>query len=145
MEGYPIDKDIMREHAQFISDFYAGDGWYRDGHAFDYYSCWAFNLYTPIWNLWYGYEQVHDAHQNLIDYAAAAAADDADEGADGDRENDGDGGNRDRETAADQQPAEHVAPQMVRSQPVGGAWRIQSQAQVLLCGIVGRNPRGDDQ
>ena len=57
MEGYLIDKDIMREHAQTISDFYAGDGWYRDGHAFDYYSCWAFNLYTPIWNLWYGYEQ----------------------------------------------------------------------------------------
>lgn len=56
-EGYPIDEDIMREHAQAILNYYTGDGWYRDGHSFDYYSCWAFNVYTPIWNLWYGYEK----------------------------------------------------------------------------------------
>lgn len=56
MEGYPIQKDIMRDHAQAILAYYAGDGWYRDGHSFDYYSCWAFNVYGPIWNLWYGYE-----------------------------------------------------------------------------------------
>ena len=56
MEGYPIDSDIMRDHAQAILNYYAGDGWYRDGHSFDYYSCWAFNVYAPIWNLWYGYE-----------------------------------------------------------------------------------------
>lgn len=56
MEGYPIQKDVMRDHAQAILNYYAGDGWYRDGHSFDYYSCWAFNVYAPIWNLWYGYE-----------------------------------------------------------------------------------------
>lgn len=56
MEGYPIDEEIMMDHAQAILNYYAGDGWYRDGHAFDYYSCWAFNVYAPIWNLWYGYE-----------------------------------------------------------------------------------------
>ncbi|MCM1542376.1 MAG: DUF2264 domain-containing protein [Blautia sp.] len=56
MEGYPIDRDIMRDHAQAILNYYVGDGWYRDGHSFDYYSCWAFNVYSPIWNLWYGYE-----------------------------------------------------------------------------------------
>lgn len=55
-EGYPIREEVMRDHAQAILNFYAGDGWYRDGHGFDYYSCWAFNVYTPIWNLWYGYE-----------------------------------------------------------------------------------------
>ena len=44
------------DHAQAILNYYAGDGWYRDGHSFDYYSCWAFNVYAPIWNLWYGYE-----------------------------------------------------------------------------------------
>lgn len=55
-EGYPINKDIMRDHAQAILNYYAGDGWYRDGHSFDYYSCWAFNVYTPLWNRWYGYE-----------------------------------------------------------------------------------------
>lgn len=57
MEGYPVRKDIMREHAQAALHFYAGDGWYRDGHTFDYYSCWAFQMYAPIWNLWYGYEE----------------------------------------------------------------------------------------
>lgn len=56
MNGYPIDKDIMREHAKAIAEYYVGDGWYRDGHHFDYYSCWAFNVYAPIWNEWYGYE-----------------------------------------------------------------------------------------
>jgi len=56
MEGYPIDRDIMRDHAQAILNYYAGDGWYRDGHCFDYYSCWAFQMYAPIWNEWYGYE-----------------------------------------------------------------------------------------
>lgn len=58
MEGYPIRKEVMRDHAQAILNYYAGDGWYRDGHSFDYYSCWAFNMYAPLWNLWYGYENM---------------------------------------------------------------------------------------
>lgn len=60
MEGYPIDDEIMMDHAQAILNFYAGDGWYRDGHCFDYYSCWAFNVYGPLWNQWYGYENMPD-------------------------------------------------------------------------------------
>lgn len=55
-EGYEIDKEIMADHAQAILDYYVGDGWYRDGQSFDYYSCWAFNFYAPLWNEWYGYE-----------------------------------------------------------------------------------------
>lgn len=58
MEGYPVDEKIMLEHAKSILDYYVGDGWYRDGQSFDYYSCWAFNVYAPIWNLWYGYERM---------------------------------------------------------------------------------------
>ena len=56
MMGYEIDRSIMREHAQAILSYYAGDGWYRDGHSFDYYSAWAFQVYAPIWCRWYGYE-----------------------------------------------------------------------------------------
>lgn len=56
MEGYEIDKNIMRDHAQAILSYYVGDGWYRDGYGFDYYSCWAFNVYAPLWNVWYGYD-----------------------------------------------------------------------------------------
>ncbi len=57
MNGYEIDEDIMRDHAQNILNYYVGDGWYRDGQSFDYYSCWAFNMYTAFWNNWYGYEK----------------------------------------------------------------------------------------
>lgn len=57
-EGYEIDKDVMTEHASAVLGYYAGDGWYRDGQCFDYYSCWAFNVYAPIWNKWYGYQQL---------------------------------------------------------------------------------------
>lgn len=56
MMGYEIDRGLMREHAQAILSYYAGDGWYRDGHSFDYYSAWAFQVYAPIWCKWYGYE-----------------------------------------------------------------------------------------
>lgn len=72
MEGYPIDEAVMREHAQAVLNYYAGDGWYRDGHSFDYYSCWAFNMYAPLWNLWYGYENMpwvaaqFEAHSNEL-------------------------------------------------------------------------------
>ena len=72
MEGYLTDEEIMLEHAQSIVNYYAGDGWYRDGHSFDYYSCWAFNVYGPIWNLWYGYEHAPylaaqiEAHSNRL-------------------------------------------------------------------------------
>lgn len=70
--GYPIRKDIMRDHAQAVLEFYVGDGWYRDGTSFDYYSCWAFNLYAPLWDLWYGYENEpyiasrFEAHSNRL-------------------------------------------------------------------------------
>lgn len=56
LEGYAIDREIMVDHAQAVLNYTVGDGWYRDGQSFDYYSCWAFNLYAPIWNSWYGYE-----------------------------------------------------------------------------------------
>ncbi len=56
-EGYAIDKDMMRDHAAAIVAYYAGDGWYRDGHLFDYYCPWAFHVYAPLWNTWYGYEE----------------------------------------------------------------------------------------
>lgn len=71
-EGYKIDEEIMLDHAQAILDYYVGDGWYRDGHHFDYYSCWAFNFYTAMWNKWYGYEHMphiaakYEANSNAL-------------------------------------------------------------------------------
>ena len=37
-EGYPVDKNQIRDHGRAILSYYAGQGWYRDGHRFDYYS-----------------------------------------------------------------------------------------------------------
>lgn len=56
MHGYKVDDTIMLEHAAAILNYYAGDGWYRDGQSFDYYSVWAFNFYGPLWCQWYGYQ-----------------------------------------------------------------------------------------
>lgn len=33
MEGYPMRREVMLDHAQAILNYYAGDGWYRDGSA----------------------------------------------------------------------------------------------------------------
>ena len=60
MNGYAVDEEIMMDHASELLAYYAGDGWYRDGHSFDYYSCWAFQVYAPIWNAWYGYDNEPD-------------------------------------------------------------------------------------
>ena len=69
MEGYPVNERIMAEHTQAVLNYYAGNGWYRDGHCFDYYSCWAFNVYAPIWNLWYGYEHMPEAAAKFEEYS----------------------------------------------------------------------------
>ncbi len=69
MEGYPIDREIMLDHAQAVLDYYVGDGWYRDGQSFDYYSCWAFNFYAPLWNIWYGYENEPFLAKKFEDYS----------------------------------------------------------------------------
>lgn len=58
MNGYKINTEIMFEHATEILNYYVGEGWYRDGQCFDYYSCWAFNMYGPLWCKWYGYENM---------------------------------------------------------------------------------------
>ncbi len=54
--GYPIEEEVLMDHLQNILSYDVGNGWYRDGRFFDYYSPWAFQLYGPIWNQMYGYE-----------------------------------------------------------------------------------------
>lgn len=68
-EGYEVDEKIMGDHVQAILGYYAGDGWYRDGLCFDYYSCWAFNLYAPIWCRWYGYKKMTWAAVKLEEHS----------------------------------------------------------------------------
>jgi len=67
--GYKVNEDIMRDHAACIMSYYAGNGWYRDGHRFDYYSAWAFQVYGPIWNQWYGYEKEPEIAKKIEEYS----------------------------------------------------------------------------
>ncbi len=56
LHGYEIDEQVLDDHLQNLMAYYAGDGWYRDMGQFDYYSCWAFQFYGPIWARMFGYE-----------------------------------------------------------------------------------------
>ncbi len=67
--GYPADKDMIRDHASCIISYYAGDGWYRDGHLFDYYCPWAFHVYGPLWNQWYGYKEEPYLAKKIEEYS----------------------------------------------------------------------------
>ncbi|MBQ1492378.1 MAG: DUF2264 domain-containing protein, partial [Blautia sp.] len=63
--GYEVNEDILYDHVRAILGYYAGDGWYRDGHSFDYYSCWAFQVYTPLFCQWYAYEKLPDVAREM--------------------------------------------------------------------------------
>jgi hypothetical protein len=54
--GYPINEELYADHLRVIRSFDAGDGWYRDGTLFDYYSVWAFQFYAPLWAHSTGYQ-----------------------------------------------------------------------------------------
>lgn len=56
--GYGVDQDCYEDHLRVVRSFDAGDGWYRDGTLFDYYSVWAFQFYAPLWAGWSGYREL---------------------------------------------------------------------------------------
>ncbi len=60
MNGREIDRNLMLYYAKNMLAFYSGNGFYRDGYNFDYYSIWGFNFYAPLWNSYYGYENMTD-------------------------------------------------------------------------------------
>lgn len=52
---HAVNERMMEGHLRALLAYYAGDGWYRDGVEFDYYSPWAFQFYGPLWCEWIGY------------------------------------------------------------------------------------------
>ena len=54
--GYPQDREYIRTLLTEVLLDYAVDGWYRDGQHFDYYPCWAYQLFLPLICLWYAAE-----------------------------------------------------------------------------------------
>lgn len=65
--GVSVDRELYENHLCAIDSFYAGDGWYRDGTLFDYYSVWAFQFYLSIWINWIGKEQYPELAQRFAD------------------------------------------------------------------------------
>lgn len=55
LHGMPADHAVLTDHLHNLMAYYAGDGWYRDGAQFDFYSAWAFQFYGPIWCRMWGY------------------------------------------------------------------------------------------
>ena len=53
-EGRGCDRALMKRYAQGIRTDAVPGGWYRDGKAFDYYTAWSYQIFLPVWNLWYG-------------------------------------------------------------------------------------------
>ena len=58
MCGYEQDREYIKHLVTEVLLDYAGDGWYRDGQHIDYYSCWSYQIFLPLFNLWYGYEHL---------------------------------------------------------------------------------------
>ena len=67
--GYPVDPQRMSDLAEAVLQDYAGDGWYRDGHSFDYYSLWGYQFAAPLWCVWYGYEHLPAAARRFERYS----------------------------------------------------------------------------
>ncbi len=73
--GYPIDDRLWTIHLDALMAYYAGDGWYRDGH-FDFYSSWVFHIYFAVWCRFFAYENEPElatlielrAHEKLSTY-----------------------------------------------------------------------------
>ena len=74
LKGYEASRAVMRDHLQHLLAWYAGDGWYRDGGQFDFYSSWAFQFYAPVWCRAFGYRhepqfaaQLERRHADLME------------------------------------------------------------------------------
>jgi hypothetical protein len=65
LHGYPIDRQLMRNHLDTLLLHHAGDGWYRDT-GYDYYSIHVFALSGQVWSRYYGREH-EPARAALID------------------------------------------------------------------------------
>ena len=90
-------------------------------------------------------------HDDLVDPATEIAGQDAEQGSDGSRHDDGGEADHHRDPRAEDEPGGHVASEMVRAQDVrGGATRLpegrlEAIAQVAHFGIVGRDEVGEDR
>lgn len=53
-KGYKVDEKKLVDWLTKLVNRYAGEGWYNDAPAYDYYSMWAYQSYGPLWAEYYG-------------------------------------------------------------------------------------------
>ena len=57
LSGHVVDQELYADHLNEMMACHAGDGWYWDADAFDYYTPWVYHIYSVLWSKVYG-----DAH-----------------------------------------------------------------------------------
>ena len=68
MEGYEIDRQLLKDHLLWVTSHHSGDGWYLE-QTYNYYTISLFVVYMTIWNRAYG-----DEHYPQIAAAVEATA-----------------------------------------------------------------------
>ncbi len=65
-QGYKVNEDLLVEYLNKSIDQYRGYGWYNDAPAYDYYSMWAFQLYSVLWSDVFGLKYYPEIAEKLI-------------------------------------------------------------------------------
>ncbi len=65
-QGYKVNEDLLVEYLNKSIDQYRGYGWYNDSPAYDYYSMWAFQLYSVLWSDVFGLKYYPEIAEKLI-------------------------------------------------------------------------------
>lgn len=52
--GQEVDQELYFDHLNEMMACHAGDGWYRDADAFDYYTPWVYHIYSVLWSRVWG-------------------------------------------------------------------------------------------
>ena len=58
LAGEEVDEGLVADLASSVAGDYVGEGWYRDGQAFDLYSVWGYATLSALWCAWYGHERL---------------------------------------------------------------------------------------
>ncbi|MCW3787015.1 DUF2264 domain-containing protein [Plebeiobacterium sediminum] len=65
-QGYDVNEKLLVEYLNKSIEQYRGYGWYNDAPAYDYYSMWAFQLYSVLWSDVFGEKYYPEIAQKLI-------------------------------------------------------------------------------
>ncbi|GAF02843.1 DUF2264 domain-containing protein [Saccharicrinis fermentans] len=65
-QGYKVNEELLLDYLNKSIEKYKGYGWYNDSPAYDYYSMWAFQLYSVLWSDVFGLKNYPALAEKLI-------------------------------------------------------------------------------